>query len=133
MKNEIESEHAHFTAYFKMNDQFNLNRFLEKKKALRAKLGTDKIEEESISEKIGESLDYVASYGNQSKVLNSSAAPGRGAIMSQNFFGGANISRTDKDPLSLISIFAKRHTVNQTPEQTIPERERKSESRERKQ
>ena len=56
MRNEIESDHAHYTAYFKMNDEFNLNKFIEKKKAIRSQIGTDVIEE-SISEKIGDSID----------------------------------------------------------------------------
>lgn len=53
-KREIEEEYNDFVTTFKANDSFNLNRFLKEKKRLRAKTGTDALEEDTISEHLGE-------------------------------------------------------------------------------
>jgi len=42
-----------------MNDQFNLNKFLNQKQKLRKLNQTEGIDEESISEQIGESMPYT--------------------------------------------------------------------------
>ena len=77
----------------KFNADYNLNKFLKDKQTIRDKNKTDAIigESSEIIEKIGES---------------SSAKVQSGTVMMQNFFK----EPTAKDPLSLISIFAKKHT-----------------------
>ena len=58
MKREIDFEHAQFTNEFKMNEKFNLNKFLGQKAKLRKQTGTEAIEEE-ISEQIAESMVFT--------------------------------------------------------------------------
>lgn len=80
---------------------------------------------------IGESqsykdIDLVQESYIQSHILASqsgAAANVRGAPQTQNFFGQAPRA-ADTDPLSLISIFAKRNTLAASPEQMIPEKEK---------
>ena len=50
MKKEIDYNHATFTNEFKINDQFNLNKFIQQKTKLRQLNGTDGFDEDSISE-----------------------------------------------------------------------------------
>jgi hypothetical protein len=42
----------------------------------------------------------------------------------QNFFAPPIKKNMEHDPLSLISLYAKRNTVTATPDQLIPEREK---------
>jgi hypothetical protein len=62
MKKEIEIEYDDFAAEFKMNDRFNLNRFLEIKHKMREKnrLIAESIDEESISEQLINNSDTIA-------------------------------------------------------------------------
>lgn len=58
MRYDIEEDHRDFTQKYKQYDQYNLNRFLADKNAMRKKIGTEDIDRDSdsIQEKIGESL-----------------------------------------------------------------------------
>lgn len=71
-KREIEEEYEDFASTFKANDSFNLNRFLKEKQRLRAKTGTDVLEEDTISEHLGEqSIDAQAESYIRSNILAS--------------------------------------------------------------
>ena len=44
MRYEIEEDHKDFTNKYKQYDSYNLNRFLNDKKAMRKKIGTEDID-----------------------------------------------------------------------------------------
>jgi|TARA_B110000305_G_C19202040_1_gene521643 hypothetical protein len=50
MEKELQGNFDDFSAQFKMNDKFNLNKFLNEKQRLRQLNGTDGVDDESISE-----------------------------------------------------------------------------------
>ena len=135
MKKEIDYNHEQFTQQFKLNDEFNIQRFYNEKQRLRKQNQTENIDDESISEMIGESqsykdIDLVQESYIQSHILASQSgatANLRGVAQTQNFFVQAP-KAGDTDPLSLISIFAKRNTLAASPEQMIPEKEKRESS-----
>ena len=61
MQKEIESDFNEFAYKYKVNDKFNLNRFLKMKRKVRFQnIGGQSMEEESISEQIGaESMSFT--------------------------------------------------------------------------
>ena len=108
MKAQIDYEHAQFTNEFKINDKFNLNKFLSQKQQLRQLNGTEGWDQ-SINEDIIQSMSfndqsesYIRSQIGYSQT-QSGAMPGRQAL--QNNF--MRPKPTTDDPLSIISIYAK--------------------------
>jgi hypothetical protein len=123
MKAQIDYEHAQFTNEFKINDKFNLNKFLSQKQQLRNLNGTDGMDE-SINEQIIQSmsLDQSESYIKSQIGYSQTGQSGmRSQALQQNFM---RPKPTDSDPLSIISIFAKRNAPPPPEDQQmIPDRQ----------
>lgn len=95
-----------------MHDKYNINRYLKEKERLRKLNKTDKIEE-SISENLAISnsqVDAVIGSFDQSKPTPNL----------QTLLGRAAQRATERDPNSLIAIYAK----NKAPVETTIEKER---------
>lgn len=138
MKNEIDFEHARFTEEFKINEKFNLNKFIQQKSQLRKQNKTEGLED-SIQEFIYESLagatdvktdSYIQS---QIGMSSSAIAPGKPAV---NNYLKEPKTHFEADPMSLISIYARLHAAPHpamdssksfgSGEQLVPERGERS-------
>lgn len=105
MEKELQGNFDDFSAQFKMNDKFNLNKFLNEKQRLRQLNGTDGVDDESISEQIMESIgqqDIIESYIS-SNIIGQSGSRG----LSQKLPPRTNYKHMERDPNSLIAIFAR--------------------------
>ena len=129
MKDEIDYEHARFTQEFKVNDKFNLNKFMQQKQKLRELNQTYGLEE-SIAEQIFESVantdvktqSYIES---QIGLSQSGKSALKGPPLTQNFMAQQQKQQKhfENDPLSLINLFVKK-TAAPPPvvhDQMVPE------------
>jgi hypothetical protein len=108
---DVDYEHAQFTHEFKMNDQFNLNKFISQKQKLRQLNKTEGLDEESISEQIVESAVYtdVQTDSYIRTQIGASQSASKGHAMVNNFLNkGPTVKHQEHDPLSLIAIFTKK-------------------------
>ena len=112
-KLRIEFEYENLNRELKNDTQYNLKTYLAEKKRIREKTGMADSASDSIAEMIGESSSATGNAHARS-VRQSGAAV---STQLQNFFKKDNkTAAAAKDPLSLISIFAKRNGV--IPDQT---------------
>ena len=104
-RQRVEYEYEKLNNELKSDTQYNLKNYLADKKKIRAKMGmADSISADEIAEVIGES----GSVASHAKFQKSGAV----SMQLQNFFKTDNKNAAQqKDPLSLISIFAKRNGV----------------------
>ena len=103
-----------------MNDKFNLNKFLNEKQRLRQLNGTDGVDDESISEQIQESIgqqDIIESYIS-SNIIGQSGSRGQSVKQAPR----QTYQHMERDPNSLIAIYAKLNKLRDSPEQLIPEK-----------
>lgn len=106
MKQEIDFEFDTFAHNFKMNDKFNLKKFLGIKQKLRAKNMTDSIEEDSITENIpiADSLSG-GEIPIESHLLKSGLT--RSTVKPPSVTG----FQTQHDPLSIINIYLRKNNL----------------------
>lgn len=107
-KQRIEFEYENLNRELKNDTQYNLKTYLAEKKRIREKHGMVDSASDSIAEMIGES-----SSAGISKARQRQAVSGGVSTQIQNFFNkdSSKTAASAKDPLSLISIFAKRNGV----------------------
>ena len=127
MSRAAKAKRAAFADHPDLGDPIDFHKFLYDKPKQHHPLRPD---DDDISEKIAESGSHgdvqVQSYIPSQILGESSAADNRrSAAMLQNFFGPSKTT-TDHDPLSIISLFAKKATVAPSPQQVIPEKDRPS-------
>lgn len=113
MKHEIDYEHKRFTEEFKINEKFNLNKFISQKTKLRQQNQTEGLDD-SIQELIYESLaagtDVKTDSYIQSQIgMSSSVAGPKPAV--NNYLKEPKTAHYEADPMSLISIYARLHAA----------------------
>lgn len=99
-RHRIEEEYERLNRELKSNTEYNMKRYLEEKKRIRAITGMSESIPDEVAEVIGESSSIKTE-----KIGNSGTA-----LQFNNFFRESKRGQAvEKDPLSLISIFAKRN------------------------
>lgn len=99
-RHRIEEEYERLNNELKSNTEYNMKRYLEEKKRIRAMTGMSESIPDEVAEVIGESSSIkTEKIGNSANVAQFN-----------NFFRESKKGHVgERDPLSLISIFAKRH------------------------
>ncbi len=95
---EVGLQYDRYQKEFKKNQEYDLQRYLKDKKRVRSQNGFESIEE--ITEEIGESI------GSSKKFVSTALS-----AQFSNMFAKTAASSSEFDPLSLISIYAKRHAA----------------------
>lgn len=122
MRKDIDDDRADFIQHWKMNDKYNINRYMKEKERLRKLNKTDKMEE-SISENIQSSgqVDGITDSFGRSAPAGSYDQSKQMPVL-QNLLGRP-MRATERDPLSLIALLAKKKAALEPPAKG-PDRDR---------